>query len=633
MAQAPLRLLFQGLRRLTDRSGGGLTDAQLLERYVNSRDEAAFEVLVWRHGPMVLGLCRRLLRHEADVEDAFQATFLALVRKAQSISKRDAVASWLYKVAYRIVLAARASAANRTTNELDLVEAPAAGASDELDWRDLQPVLDQEVMGLPEKYRTPFVLCCLEGRTNEEAARQLGCPKGTVLSRLARARQRLRERLTRRGLALSAVALALTLMDKAAAAVPASLASKTLLMLTSAVPAVVSARVSALTEGVLHAMFMTKLKTMTAAALLVAAMLGASAGLILQAQATATDSLPRVGAVGQEPPTVQALPQPPQSAGKQQTDDRPPSDDPVTAARRRAQSQNNLKHIGLALHNYHDVYKALPSPAIYSRDGKALLSWRVAVLPYLDEGNLFRQFKLDEAWDSAHNKKLLDAMPKVYAPVVPTKEKNVTYYQAFVGKSAAFEPRKTMRLPANFPDGASDTIIVVEAGEPAPWTKPEDLPFVPDQALPKLGGLFKGHFHALFVDGSVHLISKNADAAALRTAITRDGGEVVEFEKIHAPVNRAGRVDLDLLPMENKRLQDALQAAADQITVAKRDLDALRARLKMPAADDPKTAKLLEENARLRQALTRALAELDALRAETAQLEAELRQQRRENKD
>jgi RNA polymerase sigma factor (sigma-70 family) len=185
---------------------GGLTDAQLLERFLKKHDEAAFELLVWRHGPMVLRVCRRILRDAHGAEDAFQATFLTLACKAGSIGKQEAVSSWLYKVAYRVALRAQAGAAKRATHERPMVDClPARGVepADEAAWRELGPLLDAEVRRLPEKYRAAFVLCYLEGKTNEEAAKELGCPKGTVLSRLSRARERLRKRLNQRGLAMS----------------------------------------------------------------------------------------------------------------------------------------------------------------------------------------------------------------------------------------------------------------------------------------------------------------------------------------------------------------------------------------------------------------------------------------------
>ena len=192
MAAGQLRALLQHLRRIVGPQSGGLTDAQLLDRFVDEHDEAAFEVLVWRHGPMVLSVCRRILRHEQDAEDAFQATFLTLVRKARSIGKRQAVAGWLYKVAYRIALEAKTLASKRHVHERQeagTLEALANQPGTESTvWRDLRTVLDEEVNRLPEKYRTPLILCYFEGKTYEEAARELGCPKGTVSIRLMRAR-------------------------------------------------------------------------------------------------------------------------------------------------------------------------------------------------------------------------------------------------------------------------------------------------------------------------------------------------------------------------------------------------------------------------------------------------------------
>jgi HlyD family secretion protein len=202
--------LLQHLRRLIGGPNPStVPDQQLLGRFLTSRDEAAFELLVWRHGPMVLNVCSRVLRNEHEVEDAFQVVFLKLARKASTIAHGESVGSWLYKVAYRTALRAAERVQARAGRELALgemaVPSSAVGPTDEAAWRELRPVLDAEVRRLPEKYRSVFVLCCLQGMTNEQAARELGCPKGTVLSRLARARERLRKRLTRRGLAVGLV--------------------------------------------------------------------------------------------------------------------------------------------------------------------------------------------------------------------------------------------------------------------------------------------------------------------------------------------------------------------------------------------------------------------------------------------
>jgi RNA polymerase sigma factor (sigma-70 family) len=267
MAGGQLHTVISHLRRLIGRENGcTLMDAQLLDDFVLRRDEASFEVLVWRHGSMVLELCRRVLRDEHEAEDAFQAVFLVFARKASSIGKRESVGSWLYKVAYRIALRARArrvAALARQEPAADLLARP---GSDDLVWRDLRPLLDEEIDRLPEKYRAPFVLCYLQGHTNEEAAEQLGCPKGTVLSRLARGRERLRSRLARRGVDLSAGCFAAALSaGTASTEVPAVLIQSTVKAATQfaagqALTGLVPAAVAALTEGVLHAMFLTKVK-------------------------------------------------------------------------------------------------------------------------------------------------------------------------------------------------------------------------------------------------------------------------------------------------------------------------------------------------------------------------------------
>jgi RNA polymerase sigma factor (sigma-70 family) len=272
MAREDLHGFVQNLcRRLGTPGGAGTSDAELLDRWVAARDEAAFELLLRRHAPLVLGVCRRLLHRPQDVEDAFQAAFLLLVRKAASIRRGQAVGSWLYKVTYRVALRARSSQENlpaRTPPDLATFPAP---PDDELLWRDLRPVLDDEVQRLPEKYRSAFVLCHLQGLTNQEAADALGCPLGTVLSRLSWARQRLRSRLTRRGLVVSAAGLVTALTENAApAAVPPTLIQSTLAasIRFSAAPAGTAGatRSSLLADGVSKTMFLNRLKLMTVAA-------------------------------------------------------------------------------------------------------------------------------------------------------------------------------------------------------------------------------------------------------------------------------------------------------------------------------------------------------------------------------
>jgi RNA polymerase sigma factor (sigma-70 family) len=240
----------------------GPSDRELLEQFTRRRDEDAFACLIRRHGPLVLGLCRRLLRREQDAEDVFQATFLVLARKAASIRKREALASWLHGVAVR--LAMRARAVRRRWQERPVMDVPVHDPLPEFIWRDLRRVLDEEIHCLPHKYREPFVLCHLQGKTNPEAAQELGCPLGTILSRLARARELLRKRLVRRGVSLCTGLLLSALAENAtSAAVPSAYFEKTMkaamvfAAAKRAVGGVVSVQAAALAEGVLGTMFIT----------------------------------------------------------------------------------------------------------------------------------------------------------------------------------------------------------------------------------------------------------------------------------------------------------------------------------------------------------------------------------------
>ncbi|HYT95592.1 MAG TPA: sigma-70 family RNA polymerase sigma factor, partial [Gemmataceae bacterium] len=235
-----------------------LGDGQLLELFSNTQEEDAFATLVRRHGPMVLGVCRRVLRDGHAAEDAFQATFLVLLRRARSLDRHGSVAGWLYTVAYRVALRARADIARRRQREMAAPEPSATVDPAATDWADLQPVIDEELARLPDHYRAPVLLCYLEGKTNAEAARLLGWPVGTVKGRLARAREMLRYRLGRRGVTLSAALLASQLGDFARAAVPGTLLHAT--TAAAVVPAAAPATVVALVEGALQTMFVAKLK-------------------------------------------------------------------------------------------------------------------------------------------------------------------------------------------------------------------------------------------------------------------------------------------------------------------------------------------------------------------------------------
>jgi RNA polymerase sigma factor (sigma-70 family) len=263
-----------------------VSDAALLARFVRG-DEAAFELLVWRHGPLVLGACRRVLRHEQDAEDAFQATFLTLARRAGTVGRRGSLAGWLYTVARRLALRARERQAAQGRREGPLeVEPPQGGAGPEEDVarRELGPLIEGEVAKLPEKYRAAFVLCHFEGKTNEEAAALLGCPKGTILSRLARARERLRRRLVARDVALAAVPVAVALagLARPVAEVSPVLVTSTahaalLFAAGKAALAAATAPALELAEGMVRSLAAARLR-LAAATLVVLGLLGFGAG-------------------------------------------------------------------------------------------------------------------------------------------------------------------------------------------------------------------------------------------------------------------------------------------------------------------------------------------------------------------
>jgi RNA polymerase sigma factor (sigma-70 family) len=281
MASGQLSSFIRHLRRVIPLGeAGAVSDAQLLERFARLREEAAFEVLVWRHGPMVLNVCLRILRREHDAEDAFQATFLALVRKAGAIGKGESVGSWLYKVAYRVALRARTLTPMRPLADDPTAPAP----NDEILCREMHSVLNEEIGHLPDKYRAAFVLCHVEGQTTDAAALALGCPRGTISTRLSRARKLLRRRLARRGYDLSAPAG----FEPVVPVLPSALVQATVNAVRfgtveqAIVAGAISVRVATLTKGAMGTMSITKFTLATA--IIVAVSLLGGACLVHRAQ-------------------------------------------------------------------------------------------------------------------------------------------------------------------------------------------------------------------------------------------------------------------------------------------------------------------------------------------------------------
>jgi len=399
-------------------------------------------------------------------------------------------------------------------------------------------------------------------------------------------------------------------------------------------------------------MFWNKVK-LTAAVVLTLGLVGGGVGLLASGRPIALQAAPETPAVaGQD--SVAREPDPTDSKPAQK-DGKKTAADPKALAVARKQSILNLKQIALAMHNYHDIMGSFPPPAIYSKDGKPLLSWRVALLPYLDQGNLYRQFHLDEPWDSAHNKKLLANRLKVYH--IPGSEDWIsTYYQVFVGQDTIFGERRgageggglsgaggsastggaggsastlggggaggdvaagsvVARGPAgirfaDIVDGTSHTILVIEGGSPVPWTKPEDLAYAATGKIPPLGGAFPDSIYTAFADGQVYALKRNYDEQALRLAITRNDGQNFDPETLIDP---APGIDSFRLKEDNERLRREVDEARAEVRRLQQQL--LDQRLAAPGEvkHNIVTDRLKEQRRLLEQELDRAREEAKRL--------------------
>jgi RNA polymerase sigma factor (sigma-70 family) len=307
MAASPIDAVFRHLRKtVLCRDFEGVTDGQLLQRFIDAHDERAFEALVLRHGPMVLGVCRRVVGSVDDAEDAFQASFLILVRKGKTIGNPELLGNWLYGVAYRTALEARGKNARRRCHEIQVTHMPHPAIAADGDRSELVGLIDRELNRLPHKYRVPVVLCDLQGTSRREAARRLGIPEGTLSSRLASARNMLAKRLKRAGVTVSGMALATVLAQNAApASVPAPLVLSTITAASSVAhastvtTAVVSGKVAALTERVLTGMVLQQIKVLITLLLVVTGIAGSG---LLAYRVTAGTGSPPSGVPGGDAP-------------------------------------------------------------------------------------------------------------------------------------------------------------------------------------------------------------------------------------------------------------------------------------------------------------------------------------------
>jgi len=481
-------LAFQELDRLFRFGTAPLGDGVLIGRFVAERSESAFEALVARHGPMVLGVCRRLLRSVHDADDAFQATFLVLAQNAARLRDPDRVGPWLYGVATRVATKARTRAARHRHEPLG-----EAYSRDEpsAEWSEVMPILDAELGRLPAKHRDVLVLCLLQGATAEEASRRLGCPVGTVKSRLARGRDALRARLVGRGVA---PALGWPLLSEAVTSpVPATLTRATLVLIAQSA---VAPDVATLVKGAVPIMLS---RLTVAAAMIVGGIAVAGVGTAAWMRTSQAQELGR---------NAQA----PHSQNETVRD--------------------NIKNILLAFHNFASVNNRFPASATYGADGQPKLSWRVALLPYLDQNELYNQFRQDEPWDSPHNMALVARMPAVFETPGAPAPAGQTRIRGFAGKGTIFEGTQGVAF-SEITDGTSNTLLIAVAAEPTPWTRPGELPFVAGQPLPALDDSDPTAPWIGMADGSARKLAKH-EAKLLPALITRAGGEVIVWPATNA---------------------------------------------------------------------------------------------------
>ncbi|WP_088258380.1 sigma-70 family RNA polymerase sigma factor [Fimbriiglobus ruber] len=581
----PDRLLTSAAAVLT--ASDPTPDHVLLGRFVADADDVAFELLVRRHSDLVWKVCRGILREDHHAaEDAFQATFLALARGSRSAgltSGHDGtVGGWLFRVARHAALKARNRAAARPTYPLPGAlpgrdsppdESAAAG--------ELAATVAEEVDRLAPRFRDPVLLCFYAGHTHSEAAARLGWPIGTVASRLARAKDRLRARLARRGV-LFGVSASVILVPQSASAVHLGIVRACVRTATGR--AVASEPVRLLTEGVLAAMTTAKLKWTAA---FVALLIGvASAGTVWA-----------VGG-GSEPPTAAKAPDPPKTdtppaAARAEPDKKPagPVLQKVAGPLERALSQRNLAAVARAIQAYHLDHGYLPTD-ILGKNGKPLLSWRVAILPYMEQKALYRMFKLDEPWDSENNKKWASTLVKIYLAGVENRLDSdgygLTYVKRFTGPNTLHIPGSQVDL-RNIPDGRANTLLLAEVGDPVPWTKPTDPVVEPadpakDPITLKTPPVWKGPYSNV-----VNVAFATGEAASLKTNLTaidfivpslvlwNDGRVLPERgELIAAPSVEQDVADTTELMLAARKMADQLVKLCEEEAKLRAELARLR---------------------------------------------------------
>ncbi|MGL4419542.1 MAG: sigma-70 family RNA polymerase sigma factor, partial [Gemmataceae bacterium] len=391
------------LRAVLEPGDGTTTDADLLARFDHEQDAAAFELLVWRHGGMVYQTARSILHDHHLAEDVTQAVFLLLARKAGRLRNTSAVVGWLHTCTHRLAL-------RHAQHRRPVTPLPPEAAAREPNDDSWQKIVAEEVARLPEKYRLPVLLCFYEGLSHADAAARLGRPVGTIAGWMARAKDRLQTRLVARGVPLAIITgtLAVGTSPPLSAQTVHSITTLSLSWLSGA--ASLPPVLHTLVHGALHDMVLQKVKLVAVlGGLISSTTVGTLAYVHAQSGGSGSATpvqLPVPVPATAQVPLAKPIPVSPPAANAEK-----PRPRKLTAQQSTA-STNSLKQIILGFYNYHDTFSFYPSDIIDAKTKKPLLSWRVAILPFIEQDNLYREFKLDEPWDSAHNLPLLKKMPK-----------------------------------------------------------------------------------------------------------------------------------------------------------------------------------------------------------------------------
>lgn len=569
-------------------SSSGLRDVELLQRFEEHHDQQAMSDLITRHGPLVMGVCRRILKNDHDAADAYQATFLVLLKKASSLGTLDSLACWLYGVAHCVANKSRTQLSRRQKREgSEIVATPTAPAIEPVD-EEMVNLIRAEVANLPEKYRLPLILCCLEGTAREVAAQHLGWSLGSLKGRLERGRDMLLARLKRHGIVLSTGVLTSLLAHQAVAEVPAALAGSTVHALALAASGqtlmggTVSAQTVALTQGVLKAMFLTKLK-ITVGLLLAGGI--ATIGSVMALQQLRA-------APGGEPVAVEQVPAKDQAGRLDIAQNRSQPAEENTAAELATKEWKgladeqvdaitirNLRAIIYAMHAYVEDHKGeLPPSAVPNPDlpaGKRLSGF-VLLLPYMgirpsylaedneawkewhaDNGaarRLFSKIDLKKAWDDPANAEasktiVLEFLTPGEAPIRDSRGLAVSHF-AFVRGSGSLDngmfPR-TGKTELSIPDIVDGTIQTLAVGQvfatPGPWIAEgaSTTRFLEHPSIQqKDGGFGSSHPGAAYFavgDGSIFFLDMSASKpAALHEFAGRADGKMVSIDDIsHFP--------------------------------------------------------------------------------------------------